>query len=480
MTRLKTRLVIALVLCATAAMACQEVEQPTTVLTQDQWNEVKKHILSEAPKPTYEVGAQFDDKIELIGFDVTEPLVAGKPATFTWYWKALEDVDKNWKVFVHFDSTTKPLRQNLDHVPVDGLYPTSRWKKGQIVEDIQKVTIRSDMPAGPTVPYIGFWRGTERMEVTNDVKITKESQPRVIGPTLTMKADSNAAKQPAQKAKKQFTLRTFPDADSEEMAIDGRLQEAVWKKSPPLTLSPFPGSPALDSKVHAFISNGNLYIGGELEDERIWGERKNRDDETWKEEVIEVFIDVDGDAKNYLELQVTPLGTVFDANFKQRLGRGEGSREEQIDRAKAFDIEGLETAVHVDGTLNKDDDKDRAWSFEIKMPVTSIPGISEEGARLNDEWAVNVYRFDRPSDSKTHAYAWSTEPRGDFHQVDKFGAWRVAPAVELRKPVITPKMMEQIKKNVDLKVRNKPAAAPKSNKNPPTPEKAEGATEGTE
>merc|ERR1711974_65520 len=86
MTRLETRLVIALLMCGLGAAACQEVEQPTTVLTQEQWNEVKSNILSKAPEPQYKVGAQFDDKIELIGFDVTEPIAAGKPATFTWYW----------------------------------------------------------------------------------------------------------------------------------------------------------------------------------------------------------------------------------------------------------------------------------------------------------------------------------------------------------------------------------------------------------
>ncbi len=481
MTRPKSRLVIALALCVGGLTACQEVEQPTTVLTQEQWNEVKANILSEAPTPKYKVGAKFDDSIELIGFDVAEPIVAGKPATFTWYWKALTDVDKNWKVFVHFDSTVKPLRQNLDHVPIEGMYPTSRWKAGQIIKDVQTVTMRNDMPAGPAVPYIGFWRGSDRMKVTNDVKITKENQPRVVGPTLTIKSDGAAAAKPTAQAKQQYSLRKLPAADATDVVIDGRMEEGAWRKAPALKLSPFPGAPELPTNLRAFITDTDLYIGATMQDTRIWGERKNRDDETWKEEVLEVFIDTNGDGNDYLEFQITPLGTVFDANFKQRLGRGTGSREDQINTAKAWNIEGLETAVHVDGTLNKDDDQDRAWSAEVKIPLSSIPGVAEGGPNANDAWAVNVYRFDRPADGKTFAYAWSTEPRGDFHQVDKFGTWRIAPAVQLKRPVITDEVMEQIKRNVDLKVRKQPAPAPSNQKtDTPKPEGGNGSNDGSE
>jgi hypothetical protein len=249
-----------------------------------------------------------------------------------------------------------------------------------------------------------------------------------------------------------------------------------------LGLLPFAGAPELPTTVRAFITDSDLWIGARMQDERVWGERKNRDDETWKEEVLEIFIDVNGDGNDYLELQITPLGTIFDANFKKRLGFGEGSREEQINAAKAFNIEGLESAIHVDGTVNKDDDKDTAWMAELKIPLSSIPGIAEGGPKANDNWAVNVYRFDRPAKGKTFAYGWSTEPRGDFHQVDKFGSWRVSPAVQLKRPVITQEVMEQIKKNVDLKVRKQPAPAPGSAKpaNSPKPEKGAGSNDGTE
>ncbi|MEZ4461288.1 MAG: carbohydrate-binding family 9-like protein [bacterium] len=432
------------IICGLGLSACQDVEQPTVVLTKEQWTQVQKHLLKSEPQPKYRIGATFDGKLELIGFDVTEPLVAGKPATFTWYWRALTDVSENWKVFVHFDSAAKPFRQNLDHVPVNDLYPTSRWKKGDIIEDVQTVTLRNDWPNGDATPYIGLYKGTQRMKPSGQVKLTKEGQPRVIGATLKVQGSSQHS-QPAPA----YALKML-DANS-AAAIDGRLDEAVWEKLPELKLTPFGNAPALKTSVKAYVTPEALFIGAQLEDTNIWGNLNNRDADTWTEEVLEVFIDPNADGKDYLELQVTPQNTVFDANFKERLGQGEGSREDQINAARAFNLEGLETQVFVDGTLNDDATADKSWTVEIKIPLASLPGVSAPLA-AGSTWAVNVYRFDRPQPGTTHAYGWSTGPRGDFHQVDKFGTWNLGPSTQ---PTMNPELLKQIERSMDTRVRDR-------------------------
>lgn len=429
--------------------ACQEVEQPTTTLTQAQWKEVKKNILSEAPEPKYKVGANFEDKIELIGFDVSEPIVAGKPVTFTWYWKALADMKSNWKIFVHFDSKAKPFRQNLDHVPVDNMYQTSRWKKGQIIKDEQTITLRDDYPAGEAVPYIGWYKGQTRLKIANDVPKTDEAQPRVIGPAVSVKSDAKSKSE----SKPSYNALIVDPTKIEGFEFDGKVEDAFWKRIPILDLDPMGNAPKMPTWVKVFSTDEHLIVGARMADRHAWGTLKERDSSTWTEEVLEVFIDVNGDGKDYLELQITPTGTIFDAHFVERLGRGEGTREDQIKKAKAFNIEGLEALVDVQGTVNDDSDKDTAWTVEMKIPLKSIPGL--EGApKQDDTWAVNIYRFDRPSDKETHAYGWSTAPRGDFHQVDKFGEFKFTEQLNVRKPTLTPEMMKQIQKNIDVKIKN--------------------------
>lgn len=426
-----------------AAVGCQDVEKPAVVLTQAQWQEVQKHLLTKEPQPKYRVGAKFADKIELIGFDVTEPLVAGKPTTFTWYWRALEDVGDNWKVFVHFDATKKAFRQNLDHVPVDEMYPTSRWKQGQIIEDIQKVTLRGDWPPGEAIPYIGFYRGTQRMQPTGTAQTTREKQPRVIGPTLKVQGSA-----PPATPTPSYTLRSIPAAP--EPALDGKLDDDVWANLPSLSLVPFGNAPKTNTNVKAFVTGDALYIGATMDDTNAWGTFKDRDADTWTEEVLEIFIDVDGDSKDYLELQITPMNTVFDANFKTRLGTGKGSREDQINEARTFNLENLQSSVFVDGTVNNPDDNDKSWSAEIKIPLASLPGI-QLPLTPSASWSVNVYRFDRPDPKTTHGYGWSTAPRGDFHQVDKFGKWTISGAA---KPLVANPIVPSVANPVAPPVAN--------------------------
>ena len=439
------------------AIACQEVEQPTTVLTQEQWNEVKKFIIEEAPTPQYPVGANFENKIELVGFDVDGPLEAGKKATFTWYWKPLADLEDNWKVFVHFDSTTKPFRQNLDHVPVGGMYPTSRWKKGQIIKDVQEVSLQANFPAGKATPYLGFFRGDTRLDVVNDVPKTGEAQPRVIAPALMVKGKAGAA-EPETASKPKYQIRTIAKADLAGFTLDGKLDDDVWKRVPPAQLKPFGQATAQNTWAKTFITDDALYVGAHLTDANVWGTLKNRDDETWKQEVFEMFLDVDGDGKDYLELQVTPHNTIFDARFEARLGTGTGTRDEQIAKAKSWNLEGLQSAVHVEGTADEPGDEDQFWSLELRLPLASLPGLAGTTPKEGAQWALNFYRFDRPKEGTTWAYAWSTAPRGDFHQVDKFGEAHIGPVVDMKRPVVTPAMIEQMRRNIDLKVRPDPAS----------------------
>lgn len=463
---------------AALAFGCQEVEEPKPVLTQQQWAEVQKDILSEAPNPQHAVNATFDDSLELLGFDVHTPLTPGKPVELTWYWKVNKETKKNWSVFVHLDSKEKPVRQNLDHVPMEGRYPTSAWKKGQIVRVRQKATLRPDMPNGKAVPYIGLYDPKSPKMLTR-MKLTKgkgDKENRAVGPELTVvggKAPANVKNAPATaQGKPRYAVRTI-EGDQGKVEVDGKLSEPVWATLQPARLKPFGAGQKYETWVKVFATADALYIAGYMEDKHAWGTLEDRDADTWKQEVLEVFIDPDGDGKDYLELQLTPNNVIFDANFKQRLGQGEGSRQEQIDRARAWNMEGLEAKAFVDGTLNNDKDEDKFWSVEIKLPFASIPGAGGKAAKPGDNWAINFYRFDRPEAKKSYAYAWSTEPRGDFHEVSKFGELRFVPVVnrvrslqlpDLKKKDPTPESGQLDLKKTTPKLELKPGLGAKPNR----------------
>jgi hypothetical protein len=286
------------------------------------------------------------------------------------------------------------------------------------------------------------------MKVTGGVNKTKDAQPRVVGPSLKVESDRKASKKPTPR----YNVRTISEKDAAKLVIDGKPEEPTWMRLPKLKLTPFGSAPRIETWAKAFVTETHLYVGASLEDTHIWGTLTSRDDATWTQEVLELFLDVNGDGRDYMELQITPTGTVFDAHFAERLGRGKGSRDEQINAAKAWNLEGLEHKVFLEGTANNSNDQDQKWMVEFKVPLASIPGFTS----LKDkdaQWAVNFYRFDRPDEKTTHAYAWSTAPQGDFHQVDKFGTFRFVGKQDLAPPQLSPEVVKSLKRNINLKNR---------------------------
>lgn len=63
-----------------------------------------------------------------------------------------------------------------------------------------------------------------------------------------------------------------------------------------------------------------------------------------------------------------------------------------------FDIEGLETAVQVEGTLNDNSDIDKGWSVEIAIPWSSL-ALLANGRSLppagGDIWSLFLGRFQK-------------------------------------------------------------------------------------
>lgn len=405
------------------ATGCQEAKEPTITLTQAQWEEVKKEVLTAPPaKMDNVVGADFGGKIKLLGVDVAPAKVKpGQEVTITWYFESLEAVDVNYQVFVHLDHRGKnPTRQGMDHHPVRDLYQTSRWKQGEIIRDKQTVRVRGNFPGGDATLYVGLWdpASGRRLPLRNGDKVKNDGGNRVEAAKIPI-----LGKKPVRQAPKVYVARPLDGA----ITIDGKLDDEGWKKvARTAKFGDTRGGPQPAGETWAKVTRDDthLYVGFHGVDTDAWGNLEKRDADTWTQEVFELFIDPNGDSKDYLELQITPRGTLFDARFAKKLGRGDGTRQEQIDAARAWNGN-IEFAAHVDGTVNDHSDKDKSWSAEFKIPLSDIPG----GAPKNgDSWKINFYRFDAPRDAEGKpgrqvAWAWSP-PLGSFHNVERFGTIR--------------------------------------------------------
>lgn len=178
-----------------------------------------------------------------------------------------------------------------------------------------------------------------------------------------------------------------------EIRVDGHLDELSWQLAPQINhferiLNDYDGV-AHPTRARMLWDDENLYFAFACEDPDIWAIYDQEDDEMWSEEVVEVFIDPDGDARNYLELEVNPLNAWVDLRIIQLQPDWVSSKD--------WDIAGLQTAVQVYGTLNDASDHDRGWTCEIAIPWSAMADSIDGGSRPEpgDLWRLNLYRIER-------------------------------------------------------------------------------------
>jgi hypothetical protein len=143
---------------------------------------------------------------------------------------------------------------------------------------------------------------------------------------------------------------------------------------------------------------------------------QKRDDPLWEADVVELFLDPSGRGEDYLELQVSPRGVVFDTHYvRRRVPPPIGHAE--------FDSK-IEAAVELRGTLDDSKD-DTGYTVEARVPFVALAarspraGAPEAGAT----WRANFYVID-VGRSRSSAVAWSPPRVPDFHYPPRFGRLR--------------------------------------------------------
>lgn len=374
----------------------------------------KQNLLSAPPSPRYPVNADLDGKVIFLGLDADPlPANAGRDLKLTQYYKVVSSPGDGWRTFTHLEGPGKQNYVNADHAPMDGKYPVSAWKAGDIIRDIHTVHV----PDGWSFPvlevYVGLWRGQERMPVKSG---PHDAEGRVLAASIPVRAATAVAERRRYVAR--FT--------SKPPKLDGKLDDAAWAEAP--STGPFvntmTGGPApIHTEAKLLWDKKNLYIAIDNTDDDVWCDLTKRDDKLWTEEADEVMIDADGNGRTYIELQVAPNGNIFDT-YLPSVRRYEDTLDPKL---KPFSWNSkLVAKVHVDGTLNKRDDQDKGWTAELALPLEDAKGMDTASAvRLppqpGDVWRINMYRMDQPKGKPQQAAGWSPPLVGDFHALSRFG-----------------------------------------------------------
>ena len=131
-----------------------------------------------------------------------------------------------------------------------------------------------------------------------------------------------------------------------------------------------------------------LYIGADLEEPHVWGTITRDNAIMFMDNDFEFFVDPDSDGRNYYELEINALGSIWELSLPKPYGQGGKPR-------LGCNIEGLVRRIRIDGTLNDPTDIDRGWQIELAIPWTGLAPYHSTGPcppRPGDRWRVNFSR----------------------------------------------------------------------------------------
>ncbi len=349
-----------------------------------------------------------DARIVYLGMDAdSESLAVGKAVTLSHYFRVEKPAPDGWRLFVHVDSVDSGGRRShftADHVPMAGKYPVPRWQAGEIIRDSHRVSLPPAWAGDKAQVLVGLWKGNARFSVQSG---RQDGQNRIIAAELPTLA---AAPPPPRR----LLVRKL--APGSKLLIDGKIDEPAWASaegSGPF-VNTMDGSPVAQvGSVRALWDDENLYLAFRFQDNDVWANLEKHDDKLWTQEVAEVFIDADGDARTYVELQVSPKNVTFDSWLPAY--RANDNAWES----------GMQTAVQVHGTLNQRDDEDQGWDAELRIPLLAVKGKLETMRGVppvpGTIWRANFFRFDFPKGRQAVASGWSPPLVGDFHALQRFG-----------------------------------------------------------
>jgi hypothetical protein len=222
--------------------------------------------------------------------------------------------------------------------------------------------------------------------------------------------------------------------------VDGVLDDPAWARAPwTADFVDIRGGdhaePPHRTRVRLLWDDRHLYVAAELEEPRLWASLEERDAIVWRDDDFEVFLDPDGDGLAYYEVEVNAWGTVLDLWLDRPYRLGGSAR---ID----WDLEGLEVAVALDGTLNDPSDRDRRWTVELAIPWAGLvpPSGAERPPRAGrvpaagEVWRVNFSRVRWPLEAVGDGYRKAVEEAAPGEHPESNWVWSPQGEINMHLP----------------------------------------------
>jgi hypothetical protein len=198
-------------------------------------------------------------------------------------------------------------------------------------------------------------------------------------------------------------------------AIDGKLDEPAWTAAPAVTLQFLWESQTgakQTTRARLLWDAQALYVGFDADDADITAQFQQRDDPTYRDDAVEVFINPNPQQEVvYYGFEMNARGVLYDyLNYNSRT------------LFKRFDATGVKIATSLRGSLNVRTDTDSGWSLEAMIPWPNFEELSRRPPAAGAVWKVNFNRWDGVEPNRRMSI-WS-DPQNDQswpHVPSRFG-----------------------------------------------------------
>ena len=379
---------------------------------------VAQHLIKAVPDDASKLDVALGgDKLVYVGNTIDKPSIApGQTVRVTHYWRVMQalgsaggSASSEWATFALVRGA--PNTADFLNLPATDMalgHPPASWKPGEIIEDVQDITLRPDWRSPTATLYVGLIaRGAHGAGDRMAASGPNTSDRAIIARSIIV----DLSKAPPPPGTIYIPRATGP------IAIDGVANEPTWTTavtSPELVTAEGSQDPIGKAIAKLTWDDDNLYAFISVTDTDIVSDYKKHDDPMWKQDCLELFIDADGNRRGYIELQVNPNNATFDKWY-------ETTRAQPGD--EGWDS-GMRSAVRLRGTTASGD-TDQGWDAELAIPWAAVRGRDEAmQVRLppkpGDRWRLNLVRVDvRTGDKNQQASSWNRISSADFHALDR-------------------------------------------------------------
>ena len=191
-----------------------------------------------------------------------------------------------------------------------------------------------------------------------------------------------AAGLPAQPPVPRYEVRRT----SGHIVVDGQLDEKSWESAPPIEfVFPWDFQTGAKQKTIAKLlwDDNYLYVGYDCEDTDIVAQHTERDDPTYQDDAVEIF----------LNPKPSQTGVYFGLEMNVRAVLYDYLMSDARYAFKRFNLQGVQLATYIRGTLNLRGDQDKGWSLEVAIPWINFEELSQRPVP-GDIWTAALNRWD--------------------------------------------------------------------------------------